>query len=66
MSKRVNLRAKIEPSMGRTRHLVGDEEIGEPVWVELQENDNGVILLRLDAAETCIADTWCDAVESAG
>lgn len=52
--------------MGRTRHLVGDEEIGEPVWVELQENDNGVILLRLDAAETCIADTWCDAVESAG
>jgi hypothetical protein len=67
------LRATVRTVSGRTTHLQGMPAPGgieiarlpDPVAVEVVEHDGAFLLLRLDRAGHCIADTWHETLEAA-
>ena len=60
-------------SLGVTTHLritpVADGHqvisLPDPSFLEIVDNDGAALLLRLDPAKTCIADTWHETVAAA-
>ena len=69
----MRLRAPIRSVSGRTTHLLGlpapagieIAPLPDPIVVEVVEQDGACLLLRLDRAGRCIADTWHDTLEAA-
>jgi len=56
----MRLRAAVKTVTGGTVHLADLEKsvLPLPVALEIQDDPDGCLLLRLDATGTCIADTW--------
>jgi len=69
----VHLRARVWRARGKTTHTIGHktrnglevEKIADPKTIELVQRDGAYYLLRFDAAEICISDTWHETIEAA-